>query len=144
MIVAKPYYLEYPEERIGSFFTKRYLRYYWISHIIQTFLLALLEIFMMVVYGQRIEASYDTYLALGYICCVVVALLLFNGLIRLTWNLIYIFEGCYDDIKSEDVKVESVEENAPLKDPGQAPLSSNIRMLPSQGRRVSIANNLMS
>lgn len=74
----------------------------------------------------------------------IVALLLFNGLVRLTWNLIYIFEGCYDDIKSEDVKVESVEENTPLKEPGQAPLSSNIRMLPSQGRRVSIANNLIS
>ena len=54
LIVVKPYYLEYPEERIGSFFTKRYLRYYWISHIIQTFLLAVLEIFMLVVYGQRI------------------------------------------------------------------------------------------
>ena len=42
IIVIRPFYDEYPSEKIGTFFTKKYLTYYWISHVIQDFLFIIL------------------------------------------------------------------------------------------------------
>ena len=95
---------------------------------------------MIALYAGRLIDDSDTYLDVGYACCAFIALLLFNGLIRLAWTLVEIFEECYDDIKAEAVRVESVEENSPLKD-AQGPLAmpTTVRLpAPSGIRRTSV------
>lgn len=56
-------------------------------------------------YARRLQDSRDVYIAVGYTACVIVAIILFNALIRLFWNLVQRFQDCYDDVKAEAVKV---------------------------------------
>ena len=42
-------------------------------------------------YARRLQDSRDVYIAVGYTACVIVAIILFNGLIRLFWNLVQRF-----------------------------------------------------
>ena len=109
LIIAKPFYLEYPEEKlIVSWFQRNYLKMYWISHIIQNFLFVVLEILMIAAFARRILDSREVYLGLGYACSVFAVIILFVGVFRLFINIIQIFEDCYDDVKAEAMKVESV------------------------------------
>lgn len=56
-------------------------------------------------YARRSLETTGAYFGIGYAACAFVILLLINGLIRLAWCLVKNIEICYDDIRSENVKI---------------------------------------
>lgn len=63
--------------------------------IIQQGLFILMEILFLVLYGQRNNSSSSSYMGIGYAICVVVILLLLNGLLRLFWGFMKQAQHCY-------------------------------------------------
>lgn len=66
-------------------------------------------------YGIRTYASKESYLSTGYAACAFIIMLLVNGLIRLIWGFVRIFEVCFEDMKTRDQQIQSEDEVGPLK-----------------------------
>lgn len=66
-------------------------------------------------YGIRGYASKDSYLSTGYAACAFIIMLLVNGLIRLIWGFVRIFEVCFEDMKTKDQQIQSEDDIGPLK-----------------------------
>jgi hypothetical protein len=54
-----------------------------------------MEILFLVLYGQRNNSSSSSYMGIGYAICVVVILLLLNGLLRFFWGFMKQAQHCY-------------------------------------------------
>ena len=121
-------------------FYNHYPKAYWITSAIQSFLFALLELFILITYAVRDKASNTSYLGLGYFCCAIVIVLLLNGLVRLVWGFIKIVEGCFSKSKEMKLQVENKaakekehnEELVPIKSIKE--LNSNINTLQTRSR----------
>lgn len=57
----------------------------------------------------------DSYLSIGYAGVAFIIMLLINGLVRLVWGFIRIFELCSDDLKSREQQIQSEEDIGPLQ-----------------------------
>jgi hypothetical protein len=109
ILYFKPYLLDAGEsERIVSNCTRKYWTYYRYSHIVENLLFFLLEIIMIIMFGLRSNSdNKDSYLSTGYACIAFIIMLLINGLMRLVWGFIRIFELCSEDLKSRDQQIQS-------------------------------------
>ena len=74
----------------STIFYERYPGVYFVTTLIQEFLLIFLEIMFLVLYGQRESASSAAYMGIGYAICGVAILLLLNGAFRLFWGFMKI------------------------------------------------------
>lgn len=106
IIVSKPFGME-QETQLNVCFYNHYPKAYWITSALQSFLFALLELFILITYAVRDKASNNAYLGLGYFCCAIVVVLLLNGLVRLVWGFIKIVEGCFSKSKEMKLQVEN-------------------------------------
>ena len=86
----KPFGMVEARDQLNVKFYNLYPKAYTITSAIQSFLLALLELFILITYTVRENASNYSYLGLGYTCSAIVIALLVNGLIRLAWGVIKI------------------------------------------------------
>ncbi len=106
IILSNPFGME-EEPQLNVCFYNHYPKAYLITSVIQSFLFAFLELFILITYAVRDKASNTSYLGLGYFCCAIVALLLLNGLVRLVWGFIRIIEGCFSKSKEMKLQVEN-------------------------------------
>lgn len=70
---------------------------------------------MIVMYATRSTADKDSYISTGYAACVFIIFLFINGLMRVVWGFIRIFEVCMEDVKSRAQEIKSEDDIGPLK-----------------------------
>jgi hypothetical protein len=87
------------------------------TSVAQQALFIILEILFLVLFGQRSGTSSSSYMGIGYAICVVVILLLLNGLLRLFWGFMKQAQHCYLERETLEQSIEKqVQEN---KDPAE-------------------------
>lgn len=69
-------------------------------------LFIVLEILFLVLFGQRNGSTSDAYMGIGYAVCVLVILLLVNGLLRLLWGFLKLAQQCHLERESFEQSVE--------------------------------------
>jgi hypothetical protein len=139
IILLKPFGME-QETQLNVCFYNHYPKAYQITSAVQSFLFAVLELFILITYAVRDKASNSSYLGLGYVCSAIVVALLLNGLVRLVWGFIKIVEGCFSKSKEMKLQVENKaikekehnEEMVPMKSIKE--LNSNINTLQTKSR----------
>jgi hypothetical protein len=106
LIALKPLGMSQPELIDAVFFYPHYPTVYAVTCIIQNILFVLMEIFFLILLGTRDSASSAAYMGIGYVICVIVILLLLNGLVRLLWGCIKILQHCYLEREANYMSVE--------------------------------------
>lgn len=95
LILTDPLGMVQPELIEATIFYPRYPLIYKWTTIVQQGLFIILEILFLVLYGQRNGSSASSFMGIGYAICVVVILLLINGLFRLFWGFMKQAQHCY-------------------------------------------------
>jgi hypothetical protein len=115
LIFLKPLGMVQKEVIEATTFFPRYPTVYHFTMVVQQALFVIMEILFLVLCGQRTGQSGGSYMGIGYAICVVVILLLLNGLLRLFWGFMKQAQHCYLERETLEQSIEKeLEQN---KDP---------------------------
>lgn len=106
LIFLKPLGMVQAELIEATTFFPRYPTVYHFTMVIQQALFVIMEILFLVLYGQRTGQSGGSYMGIGYAICVVVILLLLNGLLRLFWGFMKQAQHCYLERETLEQSIE--------------------------------------
>jgi hypothetical protein len=91
---------------------------------------------MIIMYGIREHGTKESYLATGYACCAFIIIMFINGLMRVVWGAVRIFELGSENIKGRDQQVQSEDDIGPLQQIGLLRANTTNDLLSSERRNL--------